>query len=723
MNTTPKLTVRWFRATDVPKRDNRPYRNFSSNNKPINWVAFSVRDSDAIEEVYQKLLQRKEDSSEQAGVDVSPIVPVSEDDLYEVNVENRETYPGRGTWFILDNNNNFLPCDDNLAQQVENGYRKYQPWKDGPVELSAIPKSFSSSDGEIDPSSTSSSSSPSKTVETYVVYTGPTTAILRSDVLTAILARAVMTKLTHNDNVGGTRLIRGWDEVEQRQKSAAKRNSGKEKEEEKKRDVAARSLDRKASDTSLSAEDLEVLSAAPPSDLVVDGLNPPEETQPRLSDAGHSEDRSITHLILAIHGIGQKLGERLEVIDFVNDCNVLRRTLKNCAQQLYGAGGRSKSPESVPEGGGVQVLPVHWRQKMDFGRSNKKSDDKDDKNADSSADSSSVKTIDEETTLEDITLEGVPSIRTLVSDVIMDVLLYMTPRYRQEMIDHVTEELNRIYRLFKERHPKFSGKVSIYAHSLGSLLAYDILCNQNLSSNGSTSNTSTAPAGRSKQNSTSKEVDLSDMLRGILTDGSRANNVDDSRITYGRLDFEVDRLFDPVAYRVEPMVHRSFASEKPFPVPYTKGGLKGTIVGIQDLGNELVDRGRSMFASMRQVVTTTVGVSKVVDLVSTVRFKTGLSPERPSSNGGQPGARSRSVNNADGKDEAAGSEAGNGENGGRRVSEPDVIDMSLLNPRGRIDYAIQEGVLENPYISALAVHTNYWSDQDVSVFILKELYG
>ena len=39
-----------------------------------------------------------------------------------------------------------------------------------------------------------------------------------------------------------------------------------------------------------------------------------------------------------------------------------------------------------------------------------------------------------EITLQDLTLEGVPSIRMLVSDVILDVLLYMTPKYRQQMV-------------------------------------------------------------------------------------------------------------------------------------------------------------------------------------------------------------------------------------------------------------------------------------------------
>jgi hypothetical protein len=57
----------------------------------------------------------------------------------------------------------------------------------------------------------------------------------------------------------------------------------------------------------------------------------------------------------------------------------------------------------------------------------------------------------------------------------------MTPKYREMMISTVTKEANRVYKLFIEKNPKFienGGKVSLYGHSLGSVLAFDILCHQ-----------------------------------------------------------------------------------------------------------------------------------------------------------------------------------------------------------------------------------------------------
>jgi hypothetical protein len=50
-------------------------------------------------------------------------------------------------------------------------------------------------------------------------------------------------------------------------------------------------------------------------------------------------------------------------------------------------------------------------------------------------------------------------------------------------------------------------------------------------------------------------------------------------------------------------------------------------------------------------------------------------------------------------------------------------DVFTFNRHGRLDYSLQEGILENSYLSALGAHFTYWSEQDLTLFILKELYG
>lgn len=110
----------------------------------------------------------------------------------------------------------------------------------------------------------------------------------------------------------------------------------------------------------------------------------------------------------------------------------------------------------------MQVLPIQWRQEITFGMAAEDERVERDLGLPGNEDG--------QTTLEEITLDGVPSIRMLVSDVVMDVLLYMTPKYREQMLVSVTRECNRVYRLYTQRNPEFlkrGGKVHIYGHSLG----------------------------------------------------------------------------------------------------------------------------------------------------------------------------------------------------------------------------------------------------------------
>lgn len=79
--------------------------------------------------------------------------------------------------------------------------------------------------------------------------------------------------------------------------------------------------------------------------------------------------------------------------------------------------------------------------------------------------------------LADITLEGVPAVRNLISDLAMDVLLYQSG-YREHIMGIVQRECNRIFQLFKSRNPSFKGSVSLCGHSLGSAIMFDILCRQ-----------------------------------------------------------------------------------------------------------------------------------------------------------------------------------------------------------------------------------------------------
>ena len=83
-------------------------------------------------------------------------------------------------------------------------------------------------------------------------------------------------------------------------------------------------------------------------------------------------------------------------------------------------------------------------------------------------------------TLKDITPETLPSVRGIVSDVMLDIPYYLSPQHNPKMISACIQEANRIYRLWCVNNPGFSesGRVHLVAHSLGSVMAIDILSQQ-----------------------------------------------------------------------------------------------------------------------------------------------------------------------------------------------------------------------------------------------------
>lgn len=83
-------------------------------------------------------------------------------------------------------------------------------------------------------------------------------------------------------------------------------------------------------------------------------------------------------------------------------------------------------------------------------------------------------------TLKDITPDTLPSVRGIVSDVMLDIPYYLSPMHNPKMIAACIQEANRIYRLWCANNPGFAdyGRVHLIAHSLGSVMAIDILSQQ-----------------------------------------------------------------------------------------------------------------------------------------------------------------------------------------------------------------------------------------------------
>lgn len=116
--------------------------------------------------------------------------------------------------------------------------------------------------------------------------------------------------------------------------------------------------------------------------------------------------------------------------------------------------------------GGIMALPVNWRSTLSLADGSLESEISDDPSANHYS-------------LNDITPETIPAVRSLISDVMLDIPYYLS-HHKPKMIQAVVKEANRVFRLWCKNNPGFQkhGRVHLIAHSLGSAMAIDILSHQ-----------------------------------------------------------------------------------------------------------------------------------------------------------------------------------------------------------------------------------------------------
>nr|XP_043625139.1 phospholipase SGR2-like [Erigeron canadensis] len=147
----------------------------------------------------------------------------------------------------------------------------------------------------------------------------------------------------------------------------------------------------------------------------------------------------VGHLVFMVHGIGQ----RLQKANLVDDVGIFRHVTSILSEEHLTSYQRRTQR--------VLFIPCQWRKNLKLSG---------------------------ESAVEKCTLPGVRGLRVTLSATVHDVLYYMSPIYCQDIIDSVSNQLNKLYLKFLKRNPGYDGKVSLYGHSLGSVLSYDILCHQ-----------------------------------------------------------------------------------------------------------------------------------------------------------------------------------------------------------------------------------------------------
>lgn len=306
---------------------------------------------------------------------------------------------------------------------------------------------------------------------------------------------------------------------------------------------------------------------------------------------------------------------------------------------------------------------------------------------------------DNQFTLKDITADSIPAIRNLISDVMLDIPYYLS-HHRTKMIEAVIKEANRVYRLWCNNNPGFAeaGRVHLLAHSLGSVMAMDILSKQ------PTKLPRNLDIKTEKLHSDMFEFDTKSVFfcgspagfflllnkspllprRGRQkpgTDGEDAGSgVAGDVGTYGCL--ATDNLYnimhynDPVAYRMNACVDVRYAASL-----QTASVPSATSTWLQYFG-----------LRRRSVATPKV-----------IRSNTENFPERPKPVT-MPSTVEMEVHN---------------------FSKEEIAEkrMFLLNDNGQIDFTLNSGggPLEIKYLNMLSAHSSYWTLQDFVRFLVVEV--
>ncbi|CAD0207024.1 unnamed protein product [Chrysodeixis includens] len=397
---------------------------------------------------------------------------------------------------------------------------------------------------------------------------------------------------------------------------------------------------------------------------------PPQSTsRPRVVRRGHDESEiedtepsHIDHLLLLCHGVGSACDMRFRSVEEVVED--FRATSLQLIQSHY----RNSYDQGVVSR--VEVLPISWHATLHSGETG----------------------VDRR--LAQITLDSIPRLRSFTNDTVLDVLFYTSPVFCQTIIDTVCKELNRIYSLFVQRNPSFKGGVSLGGHSLGSVILYDLLCHQ-------ADRSSAAPAPSDKQYvsgsagtgqlcvqyprlafapdalyALGSPIAIFECIRGVESLGASFS------LPTCKNFFNIFHPYDPIAYRIEPLIDPRLRDLKPFLIPHHKGRkrmhleLKDTMARVgADLKQKLLESLKSTWNKWKAPPPTDGQLEKVVEEE--------IEKEHLCE---------------DSKEELANES---------ELSTPEVLGR--LNGGRRVDYVLQEAPLEmiNEYIFAMSSHVGY----------------
>ncbi|XP_067941701.1 phospholipase DDHD1-like [Watersipora subatra] len=454
----------------------------------------------------------------------------------------------------------------------------------------------------------------------------------------------------------------------------------------------------------------------------------------------------VTQLVFVVHGMGQKYNQN----KIISCCNDLRNKADKLLPKYF--------PDLTAANQRIEFLPVEWRSDLQL----------------------------DGDLVESITPEMLRNLRVILNSTAMDILYYTSPLYRGEIINGLISELTRLYMLFLVRHPYFeanNGQVSICAHSLGSVILYDILTgwdpielydqyvcktlqreksHVNIQENESTQNSMTS-GERSKRlhdfyiNSIvqKEKTPLPFKVSNVFSLGSplgvfltlrgirpKANGLMD-HILPKRLCkrfYNVYHPSDPVAYRIEPLILKHYSSIAPLKIHKISEPKKTPYGQMKAMAYTSIRKATTPRKRAKNEQHASPEKSRDSDLRET---ESGEIPAATSSlptaslehdnrkASGLTGAVKGFFNRFGGKRQPAEVKlAAELEDYALVTSEDEMeergrVDAATVEQTDleyRLDFVLPSGSMTNNYVSAIFSHTSYWSNPEIALFLLTHIF-
>jgi hypothetical protein len=438
-------------------------------------------------------------------------------------------------------------------------------------------------------------------------------------------------------------------------------------------------------------------------------------------------DREPDHLCFVVHGIGEKIWSSDKIQGMLSlRASVEQLRVNALAQQVKHLETPSRTSGACPTGGETtmataataaagttgegagkttrtkrtrtEFLPIEWFDAL-------RGDTADEQG-------------DVMRRIQRVTLDTVPLFRQLANDCVLDVLLYMNPRYRQKIVTAVANRINAAYAVFCEHHPGFHGKkkVSVIGHSLGSVVLFDLLAHQ----------TSAHQKDDPLLSPTDAHIDFPQLTFPVdlfVTLGSpiglflcvREQELSpDFRFPTTSRFLNIFHPLDPIAYRLEPLLQPALSKLPPALVPHHEGAGSKTFVTKAREQKRLVSGSLSALslsvsAGAKSLMGSLSSLAMIKPAVPPAGYQEMLTLDTSNNNGADVTGISPPIDVVEDEEVAEG--------------VPDVASLSINNGQ-RVDYALQEMVSEqiNEYVSSIAAHSCYFASPDVAYFITQLVY-